>query len=184
MNQKNNHKNSSSGLESKLNFVESEQSVKESGDGIYFTKSEVVELVQKAKEEVLEEGRKELAEEIGRTEEKINRIADDAKKEMAGQIQTDKISLITIFGVFASVLSFLTIEIQILKGLESSLKEKLGFSFVLGALLLIFPIALDYLVASRFNSAHKQEMVGEYMRLGIYVALVIVLFGTGIWFIG
>jgi hypothetical protein len=127
--------------------------------------------------EMIAESEQNTAEMIERVK---NEVLIEAREELANQMQTDKISLITIFGVFASMLTLITIEFKILNGSES-IHEKLGFSLVLCSLLLCFPIALDYLVASRVNSIHNKMMAGEYTRLGVYVALVVALFAAGMW---
>ena len=67
----------------------------------------------------------------------LDRVLQDAKEEIAKQIQTDKATLITIFGIFASITSFLTIEFQFLKTI-SSIEKILGFTLVLFALLFGF----------------------------------------------
>jgi len=67
------------------------------------------------------------------------------------QVQTDKASLITVFGIFASIISFLTIEFQFLRTV-CSFEKLLGFTLVLASLLLCFNLALDYLVKSRIDT--------------------------------
>jgi hypothetical protein len=74
----------------------------------------------------------------------------EAKIEIEKQVQTDKASLITVFGIFASILSFLTIEFQFLKAAPDA-KSILGLSLVLFASLFGFNIALDYLVKNRLD---------------------------------
>ena len=103
--------------------------------GVVLTEDKVREMINEAKNEVLEKARKESIDEINK------------------QVQMDKISLITVFGIFASIISFLTIEFQFLKTISgfSGLLEILGFSFVLFALLFGFNIALDYLVKTRLD---------------------------------
>lgn len=75
-------------------------------------------------------------------------VLSDAKKEINTQVQMDKASLITVFGIFASVISFLTIEFQFLKTL-CSVGKITGFSLLLFSLMLGFNLSLDYLVKSR-----------------------------------
>src|SRR5580692_3892959 len=57
------------------------------------------------------------------------------------QMQKAQDSFITIFGIFSSVLSFLTIEFQFLRTL-THIEQIAGFSLLLFALLLSFNLAL------------------------------------------
>lgn len=91
------------------------------------------------------------------TEETVNRMIDQAKseirnetKEIEKQVLLERASLITVFGLFASITSFLVIEFQCLKTV-SSIWGILGFSCIVFALLLGFNIGLDYLIKSRFD---------------------------------
>lgn len=127
--------------------------------GISFTREEVTDLIEKAKAEVLEE----------------------ARKELAIQIQMDKVALMSIFGVFASVLSFLTIEFQFLRTIQP-LEKILGFTLVLCALLLCFPLALDVLITSRVYSAHRGRPDSGNLRLWIYLGVIGLLFACGVAF--
>lgn len=91
-------------------------------------------------------------------EEAKNEIRDQTKndikletKEIEKQVLLERASLITVFGLFASITSFLVIEFQCLKTV-STLWGILGFSCVICALLLSFNIGLDYLIKSRFDN--------------------------------
>jgi hypothetical protein len=77
-------------------------------------------------------------------------VLREAQIEINKQIQMSQASFITVFGIFASITSFLTIEFQFLKTLNNVL-QILGFTLVLFSLLFGFNIALDYLVKSRFD---------------------------------
>lgn len=101
-------------------------------------------------------------------------VMEEADQAIQKQVQIDKASLITVFGVFASIISFLTIEFQFLKTV-CSLQKILGFTFILFALLYGFNIALDYLVKSRLdNKTPKPNM---------YFSILVFLFlGIGIFF--
>ncbi len=99
-----------------------------------------------------------------------NKAVQEAKDEMAKQIQTDKATLITIFGIFASIVSFLTIEFQFLKNLPS-IEKILGFSCILFSLLLGFNIGLDYLIKSRLY--HETPKPHKYFYLLIFCLFVL-----------
>jgi hypothetical protein len=107
--------------------------------------------------------------------DKLSADVQNAKDEIAKQIQTDKATLITIFGIFASITSFLTIEFQFLKTV-CCLEKIVGFSLVLFALLFGFNIALDYLIKSRLDKDTPRPH--KY-----FIALTVVLFCIGIFFI-
>ena len=47
------------------------------------------------------------------------KILQKADHKINEQVQTDKASLITVFGLFASIISFLTIEFQFLKTIDN-----------------------------------------------------------------
>lgn len=101
-------------------------------------------------------------------------VKEEAEKAIREQVQMDKASLITVFGIFASVISFLTIEFQFLKTL-CSLEKILGFTLMLFALLFGFNVALDYLVKSRLDK--------ETPRPNLYfIFIVALLFCVGIVF--
>lgn len=101
-------------------------------------------------------------------------VREDTDKAIREQVQTDKASLITVFGIFASVISFLTIEFQFLKTL-CSLEKILGFTLILFALLFGFNVALDYLVKSRLDKQTPKPNL-------YFVVMVIFIFISGIFF--
>ena len=86
------------------------------------------------------------------------------------QVSNEKVSLISIFGIFASVISFLTIEFQFLQKV-SGLWGIVGFSCVLFALLLGFNIGLDYLIKNRFDKDAPIPHEG-YLRLIVIVFFI------------
>ena len=83
------------------------------------------------------------------SEQEVNRLIGEALEKAQSEILQDyQTSFITVFGIFASVLSFLTIEFQLLKTLKTA-KETIGFTLVLWVLLVSFNLALDYIIKSR-----------------------------------
>lgn len=112
------------------------------------------------------------------TLDKVVQMIDEVKKEtsteMMRQVQTDKASLITVFGVFASIISFLTIEFQFLRTI-CSFEKLIGFTIILASLLLCFNIALDYLVKSRIDKETPMPNM-------IFTIFVLALFVLGIVF--
>lgn len=105
----------------------------------------------------------------------INRAVQE---EIQRQIQDDKISLITIFGIFASITSFLTIEFQFLKTVNS-LEKILGFSLILFVLLLSFNIALDYIVKSGVSKKTLTPSPLFYIIIGILFIVGVIFASRG-----
>lgn len=112
------------------------------------------------------------------TEEAVNKMIEKAKsdfrnetKEIEKQVLLERASLITVFGLFASITSFLIIEFQCLKTV-SNIWDIIGFSCVIFALLLGFNIGLDYLIKSRFDK--------EGLKLHwSYILFVVIFFAAG-----
>lgn len=127
-----------------------------SGKPVELTKDWVLEQIKITKEGVLKDAK------------------EDAKIKIDQQVQTDKASLITVFGIFASVISFLTIEFQFLKTI-CSVEKILGFTFILFSLLFSFNIALDYLVKSRLEKGTPKPNI-------IFMLFIIILLFVGIIF--
>ena len=93
----------------------------------------------------VEEVKQEIAKAIeDAKKEFLKQAKEDSGNEIRNQVQTDKASLITVFGIFASIISFLTIEFQFLRTV-CSFEKLIGFTLLLASLLLCFNLALDYL---------------------------------------
>ena len=117
-----------------------------------------------------------------KTELMINTAKEEAhqnaKIEIEKQVQTDKASLMTVFGLFASITAFLTIEFQFLKTI-ASFHKLLGFTFILCGLLLSFNIALDHLIKSRLDKETPKPTYSFVLFVG-----VLLIVGVGFTFIG
>lgn len=123
----------------------------------------------------LKDAQKEIAEAIEKAKEDFLKAAKtEANEEIRKQVQTDKASLITVFGIFASIVSFLTIEFQFLKTI-CSFEKLVGFTLILASLLLCFNIGLDYLIKSRTD----KETPKPNIVFGVFVAILFIL---GIYF--
>ncbi len=123
----------------------------------------------------LKDAQKEIAEAIEKAKEDFLKTAKtEATEEIRKQVQTDKASLITVFGVFASVISFLTIEFQFLRTI-CNFEKLLGFTLILASLLLCFNLALDYLVKSRTDKETQKPNI-------IFSVFILILFILGILF--
>lgn len=74
----------------------------------------------------------------------VSAKTDDKLKKFEERLVTDKTSLMTVFGIFASVVTFLSVEIQIFKNICDPLKL-VGFTFVLLGSLLSFILILHWI---------------------------------------
>jgi hypothetical protein len=124
----------------------------------------------------LVEVKREISQELSKAKEEFLKTAKkEAEEEIRKQVQTDKASLITVFGIFASIISFLTIEFQFLRTI-CSLEKLTGFTLILASLLLCFNLALDYLVKSRTDKESPKPNI-------FFSVFIAILFAIGIWFI-
>jgi len=71
-------------------------------------------------------------------------VSDYVKEEIQKEIKFDKASLFTVFGIFASIVTFVSVEIQILKIL-CDVWNVVGFSIIFLASLVTFVLILDYI---------------------------------------
>lgn len=127
----------------------------------------------------LETVKKEISEEITKAKENFLKTAKkEADEEIRKQVQTDKTSLITVFGIFASIISFLTIEFQFLRTI-CSFEKLIGFTLILASLLLCFNLALDYLVKSRTDTKTPTPNI----LFGVYIIFLLVI-GISFIFLG
>ncbi len=100
-------------------------------------------------------------------------ISDAVKEEIKNEISTDKSSLFTVFGIFASLVTFVSVEIQVLKNI-CSIWNVLGFSLVIIASLLLFILVLDYIWRGWRND-FKEEL----HRFPWILLVIIVVIFTG-----
>src|ERR1700746_2248553 len=107
------------------------------------------------------------------TYEEVEKLIEDAKEDMIRranekidlQIQKTQDSLLTIFGIFGSVLALLTIEFQFFKE-KLPVMHVAGLTLILFSLLLSFVLALDYIITSRLQ---RKE---QYARIVLYLLVV------------
>lgn len=102
----------------------------------------------------------------------------DAKDDFTKQVQMDKIGTISTFGIFASMITFLTIEFQLLRTVYS-IQKHIGLSLILLASLFGFNIALDYLVKSRVDKeAPRPNAIFCYGTFTLFiVGIIMACFG-------
>lgn len=101
-------------------------------------------------------------------------IKDHVKDEIQREIKFDKASLFTVFGIFASIVTFVSIEIQILKTL-CDFWNVIGFSIIILASLLTFILILDY-IGRGWRNDFKLEIKQFPWILMVFIIL---LFATG-----
>lgn len=101
-------------------------------------------------------------------------VRDHVKDEIQKEIKFDKASLFTVFGIFASIVTFVSIEIQILKTL-CDFWNVVGFSIFVLASLLTFILILDY-IGRGWRNDFKFELKQFPWILTMFIIL---LFATG-----
>lgn len=107
-------------------------------------------------------------------EKMIQAGISDAIQQAKEHVQKVQDSFFAIFGIWASILSFLTIEFQFLKTL-SHVGQIIGFTLILFSLLLSFNLALDCIVTSRSSQKPRTHWV--------LMLLIAIAFLIGIFFI-
>lgn len=111
---------------------------------------------------------------IDKLEEKLKEITDGFEKRLI----TDKASLITVFGIFASIVTFLSVEIQAFKNICDPVKL-LGFSVIILASLLSFVFVLHLIANFWIN-----EKVKDYPKLLLLCIFLLFIAGGSMFFIG
>lgn len=101
-------------------------------------------------------------------------VLTHVKEEIQREIKSDKASLFTVFGIFASIVTFVSIEIQILKTL-CDFWNVIGFSIIILASLLTFILILDY-IGRGWRNDFKLEIKQFPWILMVFIIL---LFATG-----
>ncbi|HGF0779179.1 TPA: hypothetical protein ACF71V_003403, partial [Legionella pneumophila] len=82
-------------------------------------------------------------------------ITEIVEKKVNEEIAHDKATLFTVFGIFASIVTFTSIEIQILKN-TCSFEKITGLSLITLSSLLFFIFILDYIGRSWREEVSKQ----------------------------
>lgn len=101
-------------------------------------------------------------------------VKDQVKDEIQKEIKYDKASLFTVFGIFASIVTFVSIEIQLLKTL-CDFWNVIGFSIIILASLLTFILILDH-IGRGWRNDFKLE-IRQFPW--ILMSFIILLFATG-----
>lgn len=101
-------------------------------------------------------------------------VRDHVKDEIQKEIKTDKASLFTVFGIFASIVTFVSIEIQILKTI-CDFWNVVGFSIIMLASLITFVLILDYIGRGWRNDINSEIKQFPW----ILTIFIILLFAVG-----
>lgn len=105
---------------------------------------------------------------------RLDKLEDTFEKRLA----TNTTNLITVFGIFASIVTFLSIEIQIFKNICDPLRL-LGFSLIVLASLVSFIFVLHVIANFWINEKAK-----EYPKIIIAFILLFFIGGIALFFTG
>jgi hypothetical protein len=114
----------------------------------------------------------------------INILKENVKQLRSELLETkrsfssDKISLITVLGIFVSIFTFISVEIQVLKYICDFYKI-VGFTFILPAILMIFVVTLDYVARSWIDNNSQIA----YKKICLVLVVIFILMFVGIYFI-
>lgn len=115
-----------------------------------------------------------------------NRLQKDAGRlqqieDKIQQLEKEKDYLLSVFGIWATLVVFISVEFSFLKALSSG-QEFVGFSLVLSGLLLGFNIALDLLSRVRFNNtiSRGHKFFYGFTILLLIIGYVIMYFGKDV----
>jgi magnesium-transporting ATPase (P-type) len=100
-------------------------------------------------------------------------IGEKVKEEIKKEIAIDKATLFSVFGVFASIVTFLSVEIQSLK-IFYDFWNILGFNLVMLASLLIFVLLLDY-IGRGWRNDYKIELKKFPWIIFIIITIIFIL---------
>ncbi|MCA9351524.1 hypothetical protein KC929_01975 [Patescibacteria group bacterium] len=129
-------------------------------------KVQTLELIINSYNEVLQGYIKE----VSRTTSDIEQL----ESRLRTQIDRSKLDFITVIGVFVSIFTFLSIEVQILKFLEN-FWVTIGFSFILFSLLLSFGLVLHFVTERMIpvERPYKAPKTVIYIILGTFVVSLV-----------
>jgi len=100
-------------------------------------------------------------------------VSNHVKDEIQKEIKFDKASLFTVFGIFASIVTFVSIEIQILRTV-CDFWNVVGFSIISLGSLLTFILILDY-IGRGWRNEFKLEVKQFPWILMIFIVLLFIV---------
>lgn len=105
----------------------------------------------------------------------------DRIKILEKKFETDKTSLLMVFGIFASIVTFLSIEIQILKNI-CDFYRLLWFSLYILWALLSFIFVLQYIIKSWIENDKTTSWKDFIKNPSIIITLFVVFLLLGFWY--
>lgn len=106
------------------------------------------------------------------SKEEVKQIVSDNVRDLLGK---DKSSLVTIFGIFASVLVFLSVQVQILQR-AVSFNQLVFLSLLLIVGLLSFVVALQWITKTWIEDKN-QDGLDQLVRIIIILVIILLFFG-------
>ena len=107
-------------------------------------------------------------------EDQLTLIVEEAVKVRLGEIEKkiekDRTSILTIFGIFASIIAFLSVQVQILQK-ATSFTQLISLSLILIAGLLCFVVALQWITHVWIEGGKKSSLIA------LVIIIVILLLG-------
>lgn len=159
------------GKEGKINYTFPEMFFRHPFNPYFYGRDEKIDLLSKELSDVKEEYKKALADseiKVAKLNASFNNLQTDMEK-----LSNDKSSYLLFFGLFASIISFFSIELQIFRTVDSFWKV-VGISMIFLSLLLTFNIVIYHL--SLFQQKERKYKIGNlFLILGF-------IFGFGIIF--
>jgi len=95
------------------------------------------------------------------------------------EVRRDKISFITVCGIFVAIFTFISVEIQILRYICDFYKI-IAFTLILPGILLLFIIFLDYIARSWLKDTSQEK--SNWGRFIVVILISIGLISVGLWF--
>ncbi len=115
----------------------------------------------------------------GLTKEIENAIAKakvEALDEMRKDLKDEKVGIITLTGVFVSIFTFISVEIQILKYLCDFYKIA-AFTFIFAGTLILFISLLDYIAKGWLKD--KDQILGR-LNYVIFIGMMLIIGGLAV----
>jgi len=108
------------------------------------------------------------------TEDQIMPIVKKAVEARLGEIERkiekDRTSILSIFGIFASIIAFLSVQVQILQK-ATSFNQLISLSLILMAGLLCFVVALQWITKMWIEDNKKSSLIA------LVITVVVLLLG-------
>jgi len=108
-------------------------------------------------------------------EQQIETDMERVKVEL-DKLNRDKVSLISIAGIFIAMMTFVSVEIQILRYVCDFYKI-VGFTLILPGILLVFIAFLDYVARSWLKDSNSKEANESTLGVVLLSASVLVVIG-------